>query len=192
MLYINQLEHRDVPYHHNTDHGGSSPENSNVATSGCGLCSLCMIVDHLTVKHLELAECVRLSEENHANRNPGTDLRILSPVVAQMFDLDYKFSDSAKELARWLQEGGEAVCNVMGHYEGRGGIFSDGGHYIVVVSYDGKEVCILDPDYSREKYVTEERKDKVRVDAPFLYCSMDTLMFSAAYWSPKFYLFRRK
>jgi hypothetical protein len=151
-----------------------------------------MVVDHLTVKNLPLEECVRLSEENHANRNPGTDLRVLAPVVAELYDLEYQFSDSAEELADWLAKGGEAVCNVMGKYEGRGGLLSNGGHYVEIVSYDGKEVCILDPDFSEEKFQTEARKDRIRVAAPFVYCSMEDLMFTAAYWSPKFYLFRRK
>lgn len=49
MLYLNQLDHRGVPYRHNVKNGGVPPERQNVATSGCGLCSMCMIVDQLTV-----------------------------------------------------------------------------------------------------------------------------------------------
>ena len=45
MLYVNQLEYRDIPYQHNMAHGGAPEDRRNVATSGCGLCSACMIVD---------------------------------------------------------------------------------------------------------------------------------------------------
>lgn len=31
MKYINQLEHRDIPYEHNLDHGGVPEEKRNVA-----------------------------------------------------------------------------------------------------------------------------------------------------------------
>lgn len=31
MKYINQLEHRDIPYEHNLDHGGLPEEKRNVA-----------------------------------------------------------------------------------------------------------------------------------------------------------------
>ena len=34
MKYINQLEHRDIPYEHNLDHGGVPEEKRNVAAAG--------------------------------------------------------------------------------------------------------------------------------------------------------------
>ena len=36
MKYINQLEHRDIPYEHNLDHGGVPEEKRNVAAAGGG------------------------------------------------------------------------------------------------------------------------------------------------------------
>ena len=68
MKYINQLEHRDIPYEHNLDHGGVPEEKRNVAAAGCGPSCLCMMVDALTLSTYELTDCLKLSNEVGANR----------------------------------------------------------------------------------------------------------------------------
>ena len=45
MRYLNQLDYRHVPFYHNASGGGVPEDRRNVATSGCGLCSMCMTVD---------------------------------------------------------------------------------------------------------------------------------------------------
>jgi len=192
MLYLNQLEYHHIPYNHNMDNGGVPEERRSVATSGCGLCSLCMIVDHLTVFYLDIEECVKLAEEHGANRKMGTDLRVLSPIVAEHFELDYFATNDRDELIEHLNNGGQAVANVGGDREGYAGLFSNGGHYVVVVSIDGDEVCILDPSYEPGKFDEESRAGKVREDAPFLYCSIDDLMKDTDNRDPGFYLFKRR
>ena len=77
MKYINQLEHRDIPYEHNLDHGGVPEEKRNVAAAGCGPSCLCMMVDALTLSTYELTDCLKLSNEVGANREIGTSLKIL-------------------------------------------------------------------------------------------------------------------
>ena len=52
MKYVNQLAYRDTPYEHDQKRGGAPPDKRNVATSGCGICSLCMIVENLTDRRL--------------------------------------------------------------------------------------------------------------------------------------------
>ena len=89
MKYINQLEHRDIPYEHNLDHGGVPEEKRNVAAAGCGPSCLCMMVDALTLSTYELTDCLKLSNEVGANREIGTSLKILGPVVAERFNLFY-------------------------------------------------------------------------------------------------------
>ena len=83
MLYLNQLDHRHVPFYHNASGGGVPEDRRNVATSGCGLCSMCMTVDRLTCRELELTDCVKLAEESGANWFFGVDMSILGPVVAE-------------------------------------------------------------------------------------------------------------
>ena len=62
MLYLNQRKFYDVPYNHNVDFGGAPEERRNVGTSGCGICCMSMVVNHLTGKDFPVKDCVRLAE----------------------------------------------------------------------------------------------------------------------------------
>ena len=192
MLYLNQLDYRDVPYHHNTANGGVPPERRWVSTSGCGLCSMCMIVEHLTARTLPLETCIQYAERSGANREIGTRMKYLGPFVAQLYDLDYTATNDVQQLIRHLQNGGEAAVNVGGDHDDHVGLFSHKGHYIVAVSTDGEEVCILDPSYKEGKFDEEALKGKVRVQYPFLYCSVADLAADVQNRETPFYLFRRK
>ena len=191
MLYLNQREYRHIPYMHDLDNGGAPEERRNVGTSGCGLCAMCMIVDHLTAESLALEECVRLSEENGANRKPGTSLSILGPVIADMFDLDFSITGSVEEMVAYVRAGGEVAVNVKRKEDGTPGIFTARGHWILVISTDGKEVCILDPNYAPGKFREYEEQGLIRVKEPFLYCSLETLHAETRNETP-YYMFSRK
>lgn len=175
MLYLNQLDHRHVPFYHNASGGGVPEDRRNVATSGCGLCSMCMTVDRLTCRELELTDCVKLAEESGANWFFGVDMSILGPVVAEQYGLQYSGTKDPEVVRACLQKGGCVIANVTGDREGHTGLFSKVRHYIVVLSIDGDEVCILDPSYKEGKYEEEGRAGKARVDAPFVYCSLQDL-----------------
>lgn len=192
MVYLNQLNYKEIPYEHNIKQGGPAPGRGNVAAAGCGLCCLCMIAGNLTTGHLDLLDCLALSAEHQANLGAGTDLRILGSVIAKRFGLDFKMTDAPQDLAEHLRRGGMAVANSGGDREGYTGVFTHGGHYITVVSVDGNEVCILDPSYQRGKYEEGGRKGKVRVCDPFAYCDMEVLAKDCENRSPAFYLFKRK
>ena len=192
MLYLNQLDYRNVPYYHNMAHGGV-PENRRwISTSGCGICSACMIVEHLTARTLPLEECIKLSERSEANREIGTRMHLLGPLVAELYHLEYSTTKDVNELLEHLRNGGEAIVNVGGDHDDYIGLFSKGGHYIVAVSYDGEEVCILDPSYKVGKYEEEGRQGKVRVSYPFAYCSPENLDADVKNKEIPYYLFKRK
>ncbi|MFR8017536.1 MAG: hypothetical protein ACLU48_13750 [Clostridiaceae bacterium] len=175
MKYINQLEHRDIPYEHNLDHGGVPEEKRNVAAAGCGPSCLCMMVDALTLSTYELTDCLKLSNEVGANREIGTSLKILGPVVAERFNLNYGETSDLNELKAHLAKGGLAIANSGGDREGYTGVFTHGGHYILVVSADDNEACILDPSYKEGKYEEPGRDGKARAVDGFVYCSLKVL-----------------
>ena len=192
MLYLNQLDYAHIPYNHNVAKGGVPEERRCVATSGCGLCSACMIVDHLTTSHLSLEECVKLAEENGANRKMGCDMRVLGPIVAERFKLDYSTTNDREELKNHLKSGGQAIAIVGGDRDGYTGVLSHIGHYVVIVSINGEDVCILDPGYEDGKFDEDGRQGKVRVDKPFIYCSIDVIMKDTESNNPGFYMFKRR
>ena len=192
MKYYNQLDYPDMPYITDTNHPGSPFESGTIKKAGCGLCSLCMVVDRLCIETLSLEACRELSYRAGANREPGTSMKILAPVIAEKFDLDLTTTDDPQLLAECLRQGGAAVVHVGGDREGHVGIFSHGGHYVAAIGVRGEEFCILDPSWKPDKYQEEPHRSAVRECGVFLYTTAETLAADTANRSPGFYLFHRK
>ena len=188
MIFINQLDYPELEFVHNTKAETAPPELTNVARSGCGMCCLCMIVGNLTVHELPIAECLRISLEEDAHPGYGTRMAILGPVIAERYGLTFEHTRSLEVLKAHLQKGGMAIANVAGNVNGRKGLFSPDGHYIVVTAWDGERMCVLDPYLYDGKFEEEGRKGKVAVDTPFLYCTGEDLLED----SKQFFLFARK
>ena len=191
MIYINQLERAHIHFEHNLDNGGAG-DHSNIASSGCGPCSLCMVINNMTMETPSLEDCIQMVYEADANREPGTDMRRLGPLAAERYNLDYRETDSIGELIAHLQNGGMAIANVGGDRDGHIGVFSHGGHYIAVTAFVNGEMCILDPSWKEGKFSEEGRQGLVREMLPYLYCAPEVLMRDTENRTPGYYLFSRK
>ena len=191
MLYLNQIGYPHIPYNHNLEKGGSPL--STIASSGCGLCSACMIIDHLVIGgSLGLEECRDLSYACKANMHVGTDMHILGAALAEKYNLDFEMTNDIDKLVDHLKNGGEAILNVTTDENGVG-IFTSGGHYIVATAYVNGEIEILDPSYTRAKYTAKHCEGKVRIACPFVYSTPETVASqSVPYRTHPFYLFKRK
>lgn len=188
MEYICQLDYKHIPYETNLDNGGNPENRRSISSSGCGVCSACMVVDLLTDKKLGIEECRDLSYETGANRpHSGTKLDLLGPAVAERFDLVYKPSMDLSEAIACLQAGGKVIARV------KKGLFTAGSHYVCLVSTDGTDFCILDPSYTPTKFHTLEREGRVDdTKAPFVYCEVNTLHLETEDEHTKYHLFTRK
>lgn len=192
MLYLNQLEYEDVPYPTDVEHPDSDyAKKGNIRRAGCGLCSVCMMLDRVCGAALSLTECRDLSVSIGANHAVGTDMQILAPEVAKRFHLRLKMTDDSGQMAACLHQGGAAIVNVGGDHGQHIGTFSNGGHYIVAISEAGGEFCLLDPSWTSEKYQAEPRRSRVRQEGKKLYASADVLEQDTANRSPAYYLFYR-
>ena len=176
MRYVNQLDYAHVPYLAEVKNPNATPEQRNrtIALSGCGLCSAAMIVDLLTDKELSVEECVQIAYECGSNWSVGTDMLILAPAIAARYGLTYQKTDDVAEAIAHLQRGGKIIAH-MGVPEGKTvGLFTKGGHYVVVIATDGRRFCVLDPSYTPEKFTLPERVGRVDTSkAPFLFCDVD-------------------
>ena len=188
MKYICQLDYKHIPYETNLDGGGNPENRRSISSSGCGVCSVCMVVDLLTAEEFGIEECRDLSYITGANRpHSGTKLDLLGPAVAERFDLVYKPSMELSEAIACLQAGGKVVARV------KKGLFTNGSHYICLVSIDGNDFCILDPSYTPTKFHTPEREGRVDdTHAPFVYCDADLLDADTEDACTKYHLFTRK
>ena len=190
MLYLNQLLYKELPYLHKTLQGGTM---STVSRSGCGLCSMSMVVDHLTMQSLPIEDCVKMSEECGANRWTGTSIGVLGPVAAEKFGLDYAETSDPGEMLACLHGGGRVIVHIGGDHEGHVGVFSHGGHFITLISEENGRIGVLDPSWKPGKFDEEGRAGKVDTTyAPVLSCTIDVLMADTENRSPRFHLFRRK
>ena len=176
MRYINQLDYAHVPYLAEVKNPNATHEQRNrtVALSGCGLCAACMIVDLLTDRELTVEECVAIAYECGSNWSVGTDMLVLAPAIAERYGLTYEKTDDPAIAVAHLQRGGKVIAH-MGVPEGkRIGLFTKGGHYVVLYATDGERFCVLDPSYTPEKFEIPERAGKVdTAKAPFLFCDVD-------------------
>ncbi len=194
MRYINQLEYPHVPYYTRVKVEGLTREEMkrNVALSGCGLCCACMAVDHLTDKTLDIEECVRIAEDCVANYAVGTDMNVLGPAVAEKYGLVYTATNDLSALIRHVQAGGVAAALVGIPAEGQIGLFTDGGHYIFLLSTDGEEFCFMDPAYTPDRYTIPERIGRVNfANAPYLYASVSDVDREAKPKWGKYHMFAR-
>lgn len=192
MIYLNQLEYPHIPYNHNMAHGGPPAGRNSVKTSGCGLCCAAMVVDQLTDKSLTVEEAVRLSEDNGANLGIGTDMKVMGKLVAERFGLEAFYTSDIDEAIECLKKGGRVIALVGGSREGYVGLFTKSSHYVLLVSYDGNEFCILDPALTEPKYTEEGRAGRVRVEKPFVYSSKDEIMLATEPYTRRYFLFYRK
>lgn len=193
MQYLNQLQYEDIPYPTNVDDPNSDyATQGNIRIAGCGLCSVCMVIDRLCVTPFSLEECRDLSVSVKANRDVGTDMQILAPAVAEKFQLRLQTTDDPVQMAECLHNGGAAIINVGGNHDDHIGIFSDGGHFIAAIGESGGEFCLLDPSWTPDKYTEAPRSCKIRQQGIYLYASADTLQEDTANRSPAYYLFNRR
>lgn len=195
MKYVNQLNYTHIPYPTKLSLKDIPEEKkkTTVRSSGCGLCSACMAVDILTDKTLEIEDCVHISEDCLANLEAGTNMTILGPVIAEKYNLTYKNTDDMNEAIEHLRAGGVIIVHVGIPEGATTGLFTRKGHYMLLVSTDGKEFCFLDPSYSPEKYKFPERIGKVNeANAPYLYVDVHTLHSETRIGKPKYHLFARK
>ena len=196
MKYINQLDYPHLPYYTDTANPDKTEEEKlrTVAKSGCGLACASMMIDQLTDKELKIEDCVKLSEECGANRTLGVSMKIFAPVLSEKFGVDYSFSNDLSEAIEALRSGAHIIAVVKANQETGVGLFTDTGHFISLISTDGKEFCILDPSYKPEKFEREDRKGKVDTShAPYLYCDVNTTHAETSIKaSSKYYVFKRK
>jgi len=198
MKYINQLDYEHLPYVTCTEATGEKFERgqkTTIRSSGCGLCSAIMVA-HRLLPNIEfgLDEALAISYESKANYGAGTGYQRFVPAFAQRVGLYYESSDDPQDLIRCLQTGGAAVVHVGGDQEGRVGVFSHIGHYIVAINVerDGR-IAILDPSYKIGKYEEEGRVGKVEMKNDYIALTdVETLVKDSSNRHPSFWLFWRE
>ena len=184
-IFYCQLDHEDMPYP-----SPVSPRGT-IADNGCGVCAASMMIENMLGIPFPLKECASLAMACGARDGYGTDFYIFSKALAEKFSLDLVETEDAGEDKRFLQEGrGMAVANVRGNRDGYIGVFSDTGHYILLIAAQGERVAVLDSCYRPGRYDVPGRKGKVEMEGVIAWSTMDVIQ-SDCFERP-FFLFSKK
>ena len=101
----------------------------------------------------------------------GTDPRFI-PYVAQVYGLNMTEYKYFREVEPILREGKIALAYCV-----PGSMFSNGGHYLVIVAIDDEKLYLLDPIY-RESYKTTYGKKVERISPGLIAISLDDIRFT--------------
>ncbi|MBR2134387.1 MAG: hypothetical protein IJ851_06715 [Eubacterium sp.] len=154
MYYFNQNDYPDIKY----DRPNTSKVET-IATSGCGVCACCMVVDNLADRELySVAKMAKLALTCGARDNYGTNITTLLKAVCKANSgFSYTTTNDENALIRHLKAGGMAICNQGDSYN----VFSTSGHFVVAYRMVGSNIDILDPQMYDGKYDAYDRPNRI-------------------------------
>lgn len=160
LTYISQIDSR-WRYYPYTSIGDSS---QTIGSSGCGVASAAMIIDSIVgnVSVTELADT--FVANGYRSANSGTYWSAYR-AVADQFDIEYTETDNFDEMVNLLRNNHYIIASCGN------GLFTSGGHYIVLYGIDGDTIKIYDPYLYSGKFETSTRRNKVTVSGNTVYCS---------------------
>ena len=158
-IFYCQLDHPEMPYPSPTSPHGT------IADNGCGVCAASMLVENMLGLPFSLEESAKLATACGAREGFGTDFFFFAKALAERFPLAVTDTEDAAEAMAFLRAGrGMVVANTYGDREGYTGVFSDGGHYILLIAAQGSDVAVLDSCYRPGRYDVPGRAGKVRME----------------------------
>ena len=162
LTYYSQIDSRwkDHPY---TSIGDPS---QTIGSSGCGPTSASMVVTAIkgAITPPEMGDL--FVKYGYRSSNNGTYFSAFR-WVADTFDIPYEETYSTDSAVEYLRNNNYVVVSCGN------GLFTTGGHFIVIVGIDGDTLKIYDPYLYAGKFDTSTRRGKVTVDGNTVYCSIN-------------------
>lgn len=170
LTYYSQIDSR-WKNHMYSSVGDSS---QTVGTSGCGPTSAAMIVTAIkgTITPPEMADL--FVNNGYRSSNNGTYLSAFR-WVADVFDIGYQETYSLDTAVNLLKDNNYLIVSCGN------GLFTTGGHLMVITGIDGDTLRIYDPYLYSGKFDTSTRRGKVTVSGNTVYCSVDNFRRYANY-----------
>jgi hypothetical protein len=185
MIYYFQRDYWNVPY------PAKGYEKATVKSGGCGVVCASMVVKNLLGEVFPPEVSAKFAIEKGARVPGGTDMRKLSDALCDKFPMQCATSNSLDDLLACVKKGGIAIANVGGDRGSYKGVFSDGGHYVVVYGIAGKLLRIADPGLYASKYAKPYRS-MVIVKGNEVQAAPDVLHKDAENRAPRYYLYTRE
>lgn len=162
LTYYSQVDSRwkNHPY------TSISDNSQTVGTSGCGPTSAAMIVSSIrgtitpnTMANLFVANGYRSS-------NSGTYLSAFR-WTADFFNIEYEHTKDLNRVVELLKDNNYIIASCGS------GLFTYGGHIIVIYGAEDNNLKIYDPYLYNGKFDTSTRRGKVSIKNNTVYCSID-------------------
>ena len=131
------------------------PHTETIKTSGCGICSACMIVSNLSDTVIEPPQMADYSVKNgYRIDGVGTSFGLYT-AIAKKYNLKMVQVFDIESAIRCVKNGGLVVCSTNG---GTNKLFSTAGHLFVMSGIVGSDVEFVDPDFYEGRYSNSYRK----------------------------------
>ena len=170
LTYYNQTDSRWASHQYSSV-GDSS---QTIGTSGCGPTSAAMVVTAVkgTITPPEMGDL--FVQYGYRSANNGTYWSAFR-WVADVFDIGYQECSSLDTAVDLVRNNNYVIVSCAN------GLFTTGGHFIVIVGIDGDTLKIYDPYLYSGKFDTSTRRGKVTVSGNTVYCSIENFRNYANY-----------
>ena len=160
LTYISQIDNRWKNYPYTV----TNNKNQTIERSGCGVATAAMIVDSIVgnVSVTELADV--FVKYGYRSPNNGTYWSA-NRAIADEFDIEYKETSNFGVMLEMLKSNNYIIASVGN------GLFTTGGHYIMIYGIEGENLKIYDPYLYVGKFDTSTRRGKAYVDGNTVICS---------------------
>lgn len=162
LTYVSQIDNRWKNHPYTII---NSP-NQTIGTSGCGVATSAMIIESIVgnISVTELADT--FVKYGYRSLNNGTYWSVYR-AVADEFNIEYRETSNFSVMLELLKNNHYIIASVGN------GLFTTGGHYIMIYGIDGENLKIYDPYLYKEKFSTSTRRGKAYISGDTVYCSKE-------------------
>lgn len=170
LTYYSQIDSRwkNILY---TSTGNTS---QTIGSSGCGPTTAAMVVSSIKGTITPDTMASLFVQNGYRSASNGTYWSAYR-AVADEFNINYTETSDINKALELLRNNNYVICSVGN------GLFTTGGHYIVLVGIEGNTLKIYDPYLYSRKFETSTRRGKVVVEGNTIYCSVDNFKNYANY-----------
>ena len=170
LTYISQIDNRWRYYPYTS----TNNKNQTIGSSGCGVASATMIIDSIVgnVSTTDIADT--FVKYGYRSTNNGTYWSAYR-AIADEFNIEYQETSNFSVMLEMLKNNNYVIASVGN------GLFTTGGHYIMIYGVEGDNLKIYDPYLYAGKFETSTRRGKVTVKGNTVYCSVDNFKQYANY-----------
>ena len=177
LTYYSQIDNRWA----SKMYSSVGDRSQTIGTSGCGPTSSAMVVSSIKGTITPDVMANLYTQYGYRSANQGTYWSAFK-WTADVFDIEYNECYSVDEAVNKLRDNHYIIvsCNE--------GLFTYGGHFIVLTGVEGNYIKIYDPYLYNGKFNVSSRKGKAEVRGNTVYVSIDNFRNYANY--QKFFCFK--